>query len=105
MPFTCDDIDDYDESEACACPRCMGMCSINCYCGGDQCYCDNQGDMDCPTCEARGEVSEKVYEAYLKREREMMAAFHGWPAGGTPAAPAVDQLTSEPIDFSEKPNE
>lgn len=95
-----EDFDDYDDSEACCCPRCGGVGSVSCHCGGDLCVCANYGDMDCPTCEARGEVTEKVYDAYMKREREIMAAFHGWNASpkseGTEPAPPSPSVTSEP---------
>ena len=79
MTFKCDEVDDfYDEGEGCMCPRCMGQGSLNCYCGGDQCYCENQGDVDCSLCLGDGEVSQERYDAYCKRENEMHAAFHGF---------------------------
>lgn len=78
MAFTCDDtMDDDDFSEGVTCPRCSGWGEVNCHCGGDQCYCDNNGTADCPLCYGEREVTEATYEAYQKRQREMMAAFHG----------------------------
>jgi hypothetical protein len=36
-----DDLDD----------TCGGTGSLNCYCGGDFCACENQGEVPCPGCE------------------------------------------------------
>lgn len=65
----------YDDDEFVTCPRCMGGGSVDCHCGGDQCYCTNQGERPCPLCHEQGEVLEEVYERYLEREREMHEAL------------------------------
>jgi len=66
------DYDDFiDDGPLVVCPRCNGDGSVSCYCGGDQCYCDNQGDAPCPTCHEEGKVTEEVYERYIQREREV----------------------------------
>jgi len=36
------------------CDRCQGMGIAECYCGGDQCYCENYGEMECPRCGGEG---------------------------------------------------
>lgn len=33
------------------CNYCCNTGWMNCYCGGDQCYCENQGEMECPHCD------------------------------------------------------
>lgn len=68
---------DYDEHGGCVCPNCMGMRSVNCYCGGDLCVCENCGEKDCPTCWGEGEVSQEVYDKYLTCVREMAQALAG----------------------------
>lgn len=46
-----DDFDAFDFPENSAwCERCQGTGSVECYCGGDQCYCRNGGERDCPRC-------------------------------------------------------
>ena len=40
---------DYDERDA-WCDRCQGLGSVSCYCGGDNCVCEHNGEMDCPSC-------------------------------------------------------
>lgn len=63
---------DYDDAhDGVMCPRCMGMASINCHCGGDLCVCENYGEMDCPYCHGEGAVSPQDYDAYLDRQREI----------------------------------
>ena len=32
------------------CHYCNNDGVVNCYCGGDQCYCENHGERDCPRC-------------------------------------------------------
>lgn len=32
------------------CETCHNTGSINCYCGGDLCICENHGEMPCPSC-------------------------------------------------------
>jgi hypothetical protein len=55
-----DDDYDYDDGDdrmpegALWCDRCQGSGIANCYCGGDQCYCLNCGEMECPTCHGEG---------------------------------------------------
>jgi hypothetical protein len=72
-----DDFD--DEADGVLCPRCDGLQTVSCHCGGDLCFCENNGEKDCPFCGGefggRGYVSEERADAYLKREREMMQAF------------------------------
>ena len=62
------------------CPRCDGHQEVACYCGGDLCVCDNNGDKPCPFCggEYGGEgyvPKDERYHRYLKRQAEMHAAF------------------------------
>lgn len=68
-----DPYDDYDEGPPC--PRCDGHRTVNCYCGGDQCYCENYGEKDCPLCYGEGVADPKRAEKYLETEREMMAVM------------------------------
>ena len=53
-----DDGHEYDDGEmpegAEWCDRCQGSGITDCRCGGDQCYCRNGGEMDCPTCHGEG---------------------------------------------------
>ena len=50
----------YDESgnwwpaDAEWCDRCQGLGIADCHCGGDQCYCENYGEMECPQCHGEG---------------------------------------------------
>lgn len=67
----------YDDRDAIWCDRCQGTGSVDCHCGGDQCYCDNQGEKDCPRCSGEGEFvpapGQLEREAETAREwREMM---------------------------------
>jgi hypothetical protein len=32
------------------CHRCNNTGYVNCYCGGDLCFCENQGETECPKC-------------------------------------------------------
>ena len=32
------------------CEACQNTGSVECYCGGDQCYCENGGEKPCPKC-------------------------------------------------------
>lgn len=57
------------------CPRCQGDGSVECYCGGDFCICENYGERDCPTCYGEGDVSEKREATYLEHQRQMHAAM------------------------------
>ena len=36
--------DDYEEYDGVQCPRCDGSGTVPCYCGGDLCVCDNNGE-------------------------------------------------------------
>jgi hypothetical protein len=53
-----EDMDDFDYEDrpegAEWCDRCQGLGMADCYCGGDQCYCQNNGEMECPTCHGEG---------------------------------------------------
>lgn len=51
------------------CDRCQGLGTAECYCGGDQCYCKNNGEMECPRC--HGEGFYVPTPAQLKHEAEM----------------------------------
>ena len=33
------------------CTKCQNTGAARCRCGGDQCYCENQGETFCPDCE------------------------------------------------------
>lgn len=68
MPELDDDDFDYDEREAEWCDRCQGSGIAECHCGGDQCYCENYGEMECPTC--HGEGSFVPTEAFKKARAE-----------------------------------
>lgn len=72
-----DDFDDYydDYDEGPPCPLCDGWKTVNCYCGGDQCYCENYGEKDCPLCYGEGVASPERAEAYLAHDREMAAVM------------------------------
>ncbi len=57
------------------CDRCQGGGIANCYCGGDQCYCENYGEMECPTCHGAGwwvptqaEIAQRAELAELMRK-------------------------------------
>jgi hypothetical protein len=71
--------DDYDEDyfdeEGVTCPRCDGWRTVTCYCGGDQCYCTNDGEKDCPLCWGEGYVDQDKADKYLEQEREMAAVM------------------------------
>jgi hypothetical protein len=53
-----DHLDDFDYEERPEgsewCDRCQGLGMADCRCGGDQCYCQNYGEMECPTCHGEG---------------------------------------------------
>lgn len=34
------------------CDACQNTGWINCYCGGDLCICDNNGEYECPYCQS-----------------------------------------------------
>ena len=52
--------DDGWPGEAVWCERCQGMGSVNCYCGGDLCVCENYGEADCPRCHGEGAYVPKA---------------------------------------------
>jgi hypothetical protein len=54
------------------CDRCQGSGIANCYCGGDQCYCENYGEMECPTCHGEGMF---VPTAAFKAAREQSSKW------------------------------
>ena len=66
---------DFDDDDPAICPKCMGQCSVDCYCGGDLCVCDNYGEMDCPLCHGEGHVSTALYDKYLENRRKANEAF------------------------------
>jgi hypothetical protein len=39
--------DDYADDY---CYDCQNMGTVNCYCGGDLCICENYGEIPCPAC-------------------------------------------------------
>ena len=41
---------DCDDTEP-FCFTCQNMGTVNCFCGGDLCCCDNNGEMPCPKCD------------------------------------------------------
>jgi hypothetical protein len=55
------------------CDRCQGMGTAICHCGGDQCYCENNGEMECPRCHGEGYYVLTPEQA--KREAEDAAAW------------------------------
>jgi hypothetical protein len=67
-----------DDDEGPPCPRCDGFRMVSCHCGGDQCYCHNYGERDCPLCYGEGVAEPKRAEAYLAMEREMAKALRKW---------------------------
>ena len=75
-----DYLDDFEEMPEGAewCDRCQGLGTAECYCGGDQCYCENYGEMECPRCGGEGywvptEAQKKAREAGAAFIREMWA--------------------------------
>lgn len=71
-----DTYDPYDyEYDGPPCPRCDGMRTVSCHCGGDLCVCENYGEKDCPLCFGEGVADPKRAEKYLEQEREMMAVM------------------------------
>lgn len=62
------------------CDRCQGSGIAECYCGGDQCYCKNNGGMECPTCQGEGyfiptDAFKKARDENAKFMREVWAKF------------------------------
>lgn len=63
------------EDEGPVCPHCGGLATVICRCGGDQCYCDNYGEKECPVCWGEGRVSDERHEAYCVAERANAGAW------------------------------
>ena len=70
-----DDYDDYDDlpENAVWCDRCQGLGMAECHCGGDQCYCENYGEMECPRCHGEGYFVPKPGQ--LEREAASQRAM------------------------------
>jgi len=64
-----------DDPELASCPRCMGDGSVTCRCGGDLCFCDNQGEAPCPVCHGEGEVTHERYDRYMRAQAEAARAW------------------------------
>lgn len=64
---------EYDDADFVTCPRCSGFGTVNCHCGGDQCYCDNHGDAPCPVCGEEGEVTAARWDRYMEAQRRHVA--------------------------------
>lgn len=68
------DMDDcpawYEDPDVATCPKCGGMGSVPCYCGGDLCVCENYGEKDCALCGGEGDVTGEVHDRYVKAEAE-----------------------------------
>lgn len=62
----------YWDEDAEWCDRCQGLGIADCYCGGDQCYCENNGEMECPQCDGEGYF---VPTAAFKAAREQNAKW------------------------------
>ena len=45
-----EDDDYFDDEPQGYCDTCNNTGWMNCYCGGDLCVCENQGEMECPEC-------------------------------------------------------
>ena len=65
--YQCDD--GYDDGSV-PCPHCYGDGTVNCYCAGDFCICDNHGDATCYVCGGDGDVSEEREKRYLENQRK-----------------------------------
>lgn len=74
-----------DDRDGVICPRCSGDGTVDCYCGGDFCVCDNHGERDCPTCHGEGEVSEQREAQYLENQRLAHEAMRKAWGGGNSA--------------------
>ena len=69
------------------CDRCQGMGIANCYCGGDQCYCENYGEMECPRCHGEGYfVPTAEFKAARAEHARWWAELHAHLAQATPEA-------------------
>jgi hypothetical protein len=93
-----DYFDDELPENAVWCDRCQGMGIANCYCGGDQCYCENYGEMECPRC--HGEGFYVPTPAQLKREaelRDVLAKASATPNNDLPTGKEARKMTEEQI--------
>lgn len=43
------------------CEHCQNTGSLDCYCGGDLCVCENNGEYECPYC--HGDVDDEYDDA------------------------------------------
>jgi hypothetical protein len=78
-----DHYDDFEHHEGVTCPRCMGMATIDCHCGGDLCVCENYGERDCPLCLGEGSISEERFKKWKDRQREIADAVFGKEEGSS----------------------
>jgi hypothetical protein len=48
------------------CAHCQNTGHVNCYCGGDLCICENNGEEPCPFCDGTGDdfYCDDVEEGY-----------------------------------------
>lgn len=74
--FYCDEVPDGQE----LCPRCDGSGGVACHCGGDLCFCENQGDRPCPLCGGEyggeGYVSKEKAAAYFEEQTKFREVIH-----------------------------
>jgi len=83
--------DDGDEMPEGAiwCDRCQGSGIANCYCGGDQCYCLNNGEMECTRCDGQGYYIPTAKQ--IAFEAEMRTVIAQAMSAGTAETPKVAQ--------------
>ncbi len=78
--------DDYDfdnEYDGVFCPKCCGIGSVPCHCGGDLCFCANNGEQECSLCGGKGLADRERADKYEAREREFMAEMQRmWKEAG-----------------------
>lgn len=67
--------DDENEYDTVTCPKCDGVGSVDCHCGGDLCVCENYGEIPCPMCGDAGEIARVDYDAWVKRAAEQQRLF------------------------------
>ncbi len=85
------DLIDYDDTGDCVCPHCGGIGTVNCYCGGDQCYCENYVETECRICDGEGCVSDETFDRYQQRAAENAAKMKAiWDAATLSADPNRD---------------
>lgn len=66
-----------DDDDRPICFRCDGHGEVPCHCGGDLCFCENQGEKECPACHGEGVVSQEKYDKQIAAHREIMTAMWG----------------------------